>query len=80
MAAEAGVPGPTGGRAGLLAGQTQRDATTVNCLQVAWTGRWRLQTGVFFQAAETKIEKNGLDSHNMKEIFIGYPLSSLNQS
>lgn len=79
MAAEAGVPGPAGGRAGLLARQTQRDATTVNCLQVAWTGWWRLQTGVFFQAAETKIEKNALDSHEVKENFIGYPLTSLNK-
>lgn len=35
VAAEASVPGPTAGRAGLLAGQTQRDATAVNCLQVA---------------------------------------------
>lgn len=35
VAAEASVPGPTAGRAGLLAGQTQRDATAADCLQVA---------------------------------------------
>lgn len=35
VAAESSVPGPTGGRAGLLAGQTQRDAITVDCLQIA---------------------------------------------
>lgn len=38
VAAEPGVPGPTGGRAGLLAGQTQRDTLTVHSLQVA--GLW----------------------------------------
>ena len=36
VAAEAGVPGPPGGGAVLLAGETQRDAVTVHGLQETW--------------------------------------------
>lgn len=55
MAAESGVPGPAGGRAGLLAGQTQGDAGAVHRLQVAAIRRRRrcLSTGVLGWAADT---------------------------
>lgn len=67
VAAEASVPGPTAARAGLLAGQTQRDATAVDRLQVAWTGRGWLQAGVLLLAAETKAGTNAWDLHNIKQ-------------
>lgn len=55
VAAESGVPGPPGGWAGLLAGETQGDAGTVHCLQVAGIRRRRCRvfTGVRGWAAET---------------------------
>lgn len=58
VAAEAGVPGPTAGRAGLLAGQAQRDAAAVHCLQVARAGCWRLQGRLFVLAARGKDRRN----------------------
>lgn len=57
VAAESGVPGSTGGRAGLLAGQAQGDAITADSLQKARAGGWLLLTGDVLLAAETQTDE-----------------------
>lgn len=74
MAAESSVPGPTGGWAGLMAGQTQRHAATVHCLQVAGLWRWLLRyyfTGVLFPPAETHKQETCQNSSGAKGSFFG---------
>lgn len=60
VAAESGVPGSTGGRAGLLAGQAQGDAVTADRLQKAGAGGRLLLTGVLLLAAETQTDEEAV--------------------